>query len=50
MQAEYVTDIIFKKQEDLRVIYSERTATAIHTVKPDNMAAGNMLKSGNILT
>ena len=38
MQAEYATDIIFKKQEHLQSIYSELTATAIHTVKPDNIA------------
>ena len=38
MQAEYATDIIFKKQEYLQSIYSELTATAIHTVKPDNIA------------
>ncbi len=38
MQAEYATDIVFKKQEYLQSIYSELTATAIHTVKPDNVA------------
>ena len=38
MQAEYATDIIFKKQEHLQSIYSELTATAIDTVKPDNIA------------
>ncbi|NBC83331.1 MAG: MarR family transcriptional regulator [Bacteroidetes bacterium] len=38
MQAEYATDIVFKKQEYLQDIYSELTATAIHTVKPDNVA------------
>jgi len=38
LQAEYATDIIFKKQEYLQSIYSELTATAIHTVKPDNIA------------
>ena len=38
MQAEYATDIIFKKQKDLQAIYSELVATAIHTVKPDNIA------------
>jgi hypothetical protein len=37
-QAEYATDIVFKKQEYLQSIYSELTATAIHTVKPDNIA------------
>ncbi len=38
MQAEYATDIVFKKQEYLQSIYSELVATAIHTVKPDNIA------------
>lgn len=38
MQVEYATDIVFKKQEYLQNIYSELTATAIHTVKPDNVA------------
>lgn len=38
MQVEYATDIVFKKQEYLQSIYSELTATAIHTVKPDNIA------------
>lgn len=38
MQAEYATDIVFKKQRDLQAIYSELIATAIHTVKPDNIA------------
>ena len=38
MQAEYATDIVFKKQQDLQQIYSELLATAIHTVKPDNIA------------
>ena len=38
MQAEYATDIVFKKQEHLQSIYSELTTTAIHTVKPGNIA------------
>ncbi|MEI6822898.1 MAG: MarR family transcriptional regulator [Bacteroidota bacterium] len=38
MQAEYATDIVFKTQKDLQSIYSELIATAIHTVKPDNIA------------
>jgi hypothetical protein len=37
-QAEYATDIVFKKQEDLQSIYNELVATAIHTVKPENIA------------
>jgi DNA-binding MarR family transcriptional regulator len=38
MQAEYATDIVFKKQEGLQRIYNELVATAIHTVKPENIA------------
>lgn len=38
MQAEYATDIVFKRQDTLQQIYSELVATAIHTVKPDNIA------------
>jgi hypothetical protein len=38
MQAEFATDIIFNKQGYLQSIYSELTATAIHTVRPDNIA------------
>jgi len=38
MQAEYATDIIFKRQSALGAIYDELVATAIHTVKPDNIA------------
>jgi Transcriptional regulator len=38
MQAEYSTDIVFKNQEDLQRIYGELVATAIHTVKPDNIS------------
>jgi uncharacterized protein YbcV (DUF1398 family) len=37
MQAEYATDIIFKKQETLQSLYSELVTTAIHTVTPDNI-------------
>jgi hypothetical protein len=37
MQAEYATDIIFKKQDDLQAIYSDLIATAIHTVSPENI-------------
>ena len=37
-QCEYATDIIFRKQEDLRAIYENLARTAIHTVKPDNIA------------
>jgi hypothetical protein len=38
MQAEYATDIVFKKQSDLQQIYDQLIRTAIHTVKPDNIA------------
>lgn len=38
MQAEYATDIVFKKQKFLQSIYTELTATAIHTVRPENIA------------
>lgn len=38
IQAEYATDLVFKKQEDLQAIYSELVTTAIHTVKPDHIA------------
>lgn len=38
MQAEYAMDIVFKRQEDLQPIYRHLTRTAIHTVKPENIA------------
>lgn len=38
MQIEYATDIVFKRQEDLQLIYENLTRTAIHTVKPENIA------------
>ncbi len=38
MQVEYSTDIIFKHQEDLKLIYDNLIRTAIHTVKPENIA------------
>lgn len=38
MQAEFATDIVFKRREDLHNIYDHLTRTAIHTVKPDNIA------------
>jgi hypothetical protein len=37
-QCEYATDIVFRRQADLRAIYGNLTRTAIHTVKPDNIA------------
>ena len=36
-QAEYSTDFVFKNQKDLQIIYDELVATAIHTVKPENI-------------
>jgi len=38
MQAEYATDIVFKKQQSLQPLYEELITTAIHTVKPENIA------------
>jgi hypothetical protein len=37
-QAEYSTDIIFRRQADFGAIYDRLTRTAIHTVKPENVA------------
>jgi len=37
-QCEYATDIVFRRQADLQAIYGNLTRTAIHTVKPDNIA------------
>jgi len=39
MQAEYATDIIFKHQADLRTLYQPLIRTAIHSVKPENIAS-----------
>ena len=38
IQCEYASDIVFKKQKDLQGLYDQLTTTAIHTVKPDNVA------------
>lgn len=38
MQQEYATDVVFKKQSDLKAIYDDLIATAIHSVKPANIA------------
>jgi hypothetical protein len=38
IQAEYATDIIFKRRQDLQPIYEELIRTAIHAVKADNIA------------
>lgn len=37
-QIEYATDIIFKRAEDLRLLYDEIILKSIHTVKPGNIA------------
>ena len=37
-QCEYATDIVFHKQADLQPLYENLSRTAIHTVKPDNIA------------
>jgi len=37
-QCEYATDIVFRGQADLGAIYENLTRTAIHSVKPDNIA------------
>jgi len=37
-QCEYATDIVFGKQADVAAIYENLARTAIHTVKPDNIA------------
>lgn len=36
--AEYALDIVFDRQQTLQAIYSHLIRTAIHTVKPDNIA------------
>ena len=38
MQVEYATDIAFKKQSDLNLMHDHIIRTAIHSVKPDNVA------------
>lgn len=39
MQAEYATDIIFKRQADLDPLYEVLVRTAVHSVKPENIAS-----------
>ena len=48
MQVEYATDIIFKRKSDLKLIYDEIVRTAIHSVKPENIATflGRKLHGG----
>jgi len=38
MQAEYATDLIFHRQEDLRPLCEALVRTAVHAVKPDHVA------------
>jgi hypothetical protein len=38
MQAEYSTDIVFKRQSDLKLLYEPLIRTAIHSVKPEHIA------------
>jgi len=46
-QVEYATDIVFKNQNELKELYEQLIATAIHTVKPENIATflGSKLSS-----
>jgi len=46
MQVEYATDIVFKRKSDLKPIYDEIVRTAVHAVKPENIATflGRKLK------
>ncbi len=37
-QIEYATDLVFRRQQDLQAIYGHLTRTAIHAVKPENIA------------
>lgn len=37
-EVEYATDIVFHRQADLQAIYGHLIRTAIHTVKPDDIA------------
>lgn len=38
MQVEYATDLMFRRQQDLRPLYDTLVRTAIHAVKADNVA------------
>ena len=38
MQVEYSTDIVFRRQDQLRPLYETLVRTAIHSVKPDHVA------------
>ena len=37
-QVEFATELVFRRREDLQAIYGTLTRTAIHTLKPDNVA------------
>jgi hypothetical protein len=37
-QVEFSTDLLFRRREALQALYGHLTRTAIHTVKPDNIA------------
>jgi len=37
-QSEYATDIVFRRQADLQALYENLTRTAIHAVKPEQVA------------
>jgi len=37
-QVEFSTDLLFRRRQDLQALYGHLTRTAIHTVKPDNIA------------
>lgn len=39
MQAEYATDIVFKRQSDLQALYAPLLESLIHSVKPENIAS-----------
>lgn len=38
MQAEYATDVMFRRQSDLKPFYERLVRTAVHAVKPRNIA------------
>ena len=48
MQVEYATDVVFRRQSELAPIYEELVRTAIHSVKPENVATflGRRLTAG----
>lgn len=48
MQVEYATDIAFKRQSELQPIYEELIRTAVHSVKPEQVATflGRKLTEG----